>query len=453
MNLEATGPGGKDTSSATVIVIGPELPVAAFSASPTSGLAPLTVTFTNRSTDATSYVWDFGDGDGSTSSAATVEHTYEQADSYKVTLSATGPGGTAAATETIAVVNPDLPVAAFRASPVDGALPLVVRFDNESTGADAYSWTFGDGGVSTEESPEYTYRSPGDYEVTLAVTGPGGAASETKPGFIHITRGDDPVAAFSADTGTGYGTHTVAFSNESQNATSYLWDFGDGTTSREDNPAHEYVTHGVYTVTLTAEGPGGSAVERKVDLIRVLEVVVTVAEIEDDTYIRAKRADDNYGDQPQIQVEDSSDEDWGLIWFDAAHIPQVPAGNILSATLYMHGVQTGGTSVGWDTFVLNVDPVRDVWREHQVTWDTRPAVIRGFNTDTRIGLGQGNFPIEIDLTNVVQAWRNGELSDWQGFALRVGLPAGRGSASVVIRSKEAATVSEPAPRVVIRWVP
>ena len=130
MNLEATGPGGKDTSSATVIVIGPELPVAAFSASPTSGLAPLTVTFTNRSTDATSYVWDFGDGDGSTSSAATVEHTYEQADSYKVTLSATGPGGTAAATETIAVVNPDLPVAAFRASPVDGALPLVVRFDN-----------------------------------------------------------------------------------------------------------------------------------------------------------------------------------------------------------------------------------------------------------------------------------------------------------------------------------
>jgi PKD repeat protein len=69
----------------------PGAPVAAFSASPTSGAAPLAVTFTNTSTNATSWSWNFGDGNTSTEQSPS--HTYTAAGTYTVTLTATGAGG------------------------------------------------------------------------------------------------------------------------------------------------------------------------------------------------------------------------------------------------------------------------------------------------------------------------------------------------------------------------
>lgn len=56
---------------------------------------------------------------------------------------------------------------------------------------------------------------------------------------------------------------SVTFVNQSTGATSYLWDFGDGSSTVETNPEHTYVSGGCYVVTLTAYGPAGSAVRRR----------------------------------------------------------------------------------------------------------------------------------------------------------------------------------------------
>lgn len=56
---------------------------------------------------------------------------------------------------------------------------------------------------------------------------------------------------------------SVTFVNQSTGASSYLWDFGDGSSSVAANPEHTYSSGGCYVVTLTAYGPAGSSVRRK----------------------------------------------------------------------------------------------------------------------------------------------------------------------------------------------
>ena len=102
---------GSDTETKVGYITVTEVlpPVADFSGSPTSGTAPLTVNLTDLSRDATAWSWDFGDGDSS--SAQNPSHTYGNAGSYAVTLTATGPGGTNTVTKAdfVSVVPPEPP--------------------------------------------------------------------------------------------------------------------------------------------------------------------------------------------------------------------------------------------------------------------------------------------------------------------------------------------------------
>ncbi len=100
--LTATGPGGNDTETKTdyITVTAPPAPTAEFSATPTAGVAPLLVTFTDESTDApTSWNWDFGDGSG-TSTAQDPTYTYNSAGTYTVSLTATNAYGSDNETKT-----------------------------------------------------------------------------------------------------------------------------------------------------------------------------------------------------------------------------------------------------------------------------------------------------------------------------------------------------------------
>jgi PKD repeat protein len=98
--LTVTGPGGSNTASKAISVAASAAPIANFSARPTSGTAPLAVTFTNSSTNATSYSWDFN-GDGTTDSTAqNPSYTYTAAGTYTVKLTASGSGGTNTKTQT-----------------------------------------------------------------------------------------------------------------------------------------------------------------------------------------------------------------------------------------------------------------------------------------------------------------------------------------------------------------
>jgi PKD repeat protein len=160
-------------------------PVANFTANPTSGPAPLTVQFNDASTGSiTSRSWDLGDGD--TSMAQVLSHTYTTPGTYTVILSVTGPGGSSSKTATIEVFKKGPLKASFTATPTHGSEPLIVQFTDTSIGwITSWAWNFGDGGSSTEPSPSHTYHNPGKYKAKLTVSGPGG--SRSKSATIKVT--------------------------------------------------------------------------------------------------------------------------------------------------------------------------------------------------------------------------------------------------------------------------
>ena len=279
VSLTVTGPGGSDTATQTnlITVNNPPAPVASFSATPTSGDAPLNVAFTDTSTGSiTSWSWTFGDG--GTSTAQNPNHTYSTAGTYSVSLTVTGPGGSDTQTQTnlITVTDPPPgpPVAAFNATPTSGETPLNVSFTDASTGSiTSWSWTFGDGGTSTAQNPSHTYTTAGTYTVSLTVTGPGGSDTETQTNLITVTDPvPPPVAGFTAAPTSGDAPHNVAFTDTSTGSiTSWSWTFGDGGTSTAQNPSHTYTAAGTYTVSLTVTGPGGSDTDTQTNLITVTD--------------------------------------------------------------------------------------------------------------------------------------------------------------------------------------
>jgi PKD repeat protein len=167
----------------------PAPPTAAFTGSPTSGDAPLSVNFTDQSTGApTSWSWTFGDG--GTSGAQNPSHTYTAVGNYTVTLSVSNAYGSDGETKTnyITVTEPPPPTAAFTGSPTSGTYPLNVTFADQSTGAPtSWSWTFGDGGTSTAQNPSHTYTAAGNYTVSLTATNAYGSDINTKVGYITVT--------------------------------------------------------------------------------------------------------------------------------------------------------------------------------------------------------------------------------------------------------------------------
>ncbi|MAJ28373.1 hypothetical protein CBD41_02995, partial [bacterium TMED181] len=263
VTLTVTGPGGSDTEICQdCIEVGYPAPVAAFTSSTTSGTYDLPVQFSNTSTGViTSLLWDFGDG--STSTEAMPNHTYTQAGTYTVTLTATGPGGsdTTICQDCIQVGYP-APLASFTASTTSGTWDLPVQFESTSTGPiTSLLWDFGDGATSSASSPNHTYTEAGSYTVTLTATGPGGSDTEICLDCI-IVADPPPVAGFTSSTNSGTYDLPVQFTSTSTGPiSSLLWDFGDGATSTQQSPSHTYTAAGIYTVSLTVTGPGGTDAE------------------------------------------------------------------------------------------------------------------------------------------------------------------------------------------------
>jgi PKD repeat protein len=201
----------------------------------------LTVTLTNASQNAATYLWAFGDG--VTSTLDNPVHTYAAAGTYTVTLWATGDCGTDvfAAQVTVSL----LPQAGFlHNAPVCLGEPVV--FTNTSANADTYLWAFGDGLTSTLENPVHTFAAAGSYDVSLEACH--GVDCDIANDTVEVQ--PLPAADFSFVTNL----LTVTFTNASQNAATYLWDLGDGGTSTDPNPVHTYAAAGTYSVVLTATG-------------------------------------------------------------------------------------------------------------------------------------------------------------------------------------------------------
>jgi PKD repeat protein len=257
VSLTASGAGGTDTLTlSNYIIVAPPPPVAGFAGSPTSGIAPLLVAFTNLSSGATNYAWTFGDGH--TSASANPVNTFANPGAYSVSLTVIGAGGTNTLTlSNYIVVAAPSPVAGFVGSPTNGIAPLFVAFTNLSSGATNYVWVFGDGNSSASTNPVNTYTNPGAYSVSLTAVGAGGTDTLTLSNYILVAAAP-PVAGFAGSPTSGIAPLSVSFTNLSSGATNYAWTFGDGNSSTSANPVNTYTNPGAYTVSLTAYGAGGT---------------------------------------------------------------------------------------------------------------------------------------------------------------------------------------------------
>jgi len=217
-NLPALSPGLAWSNSLAIngsIEVISTLPVAAFSGGPASGVAPLTVTFTNFSSNATNYVWSFGDGNMfSTGSSANVTDIYTNAGTYTVILTAIGPGGTSALTNAayIVVTNPP-PVAGFSGAPTNIFVTQSVTFTDASTGSITnWVWNFGNGRMVTNSSNANVtnaYAVAGSYTVSLTVIGAGGSSTSTRAGYVVVK----PKAAIGGVTLTTDGSMVFSGTN------------------------------------------------------------------------------------------------------------------------------------------------------------------------------------------------------------------------------------------------
>jgi len=114
----------------------------------------------------------------------------------------------------------------------------------------------------------HTYSVAGDYTVTLTASNAEGTDADEEPGYIHVDPG--LVADFSTSSTSGNAPLKVTFTDKSTGSpTSWNWNFGDGATSTDKNPAHIYSTKGTYTVTLTVSNAAGTNTDEEEGYITV----------------------------------------------------------------------------------------------------------------------------------------------------------------------------------------
>jgi len=158
-------------------------PVAAFTATPSSGVAPLTVHFTDQSlNNPTTWIWYFGEGDAG-SIVQNPVYTFNNPGTYDVTLAVLNTAGNNRITKQVVVTaSQQAPVAAFTATPSSGVAPLTVHFTDQSlNNPTTWVWYFGEGDAgSIVQNPVYTFNNPGTYDVTLAVVNNAGNNRITK---------------------------------------------------------------------------------------------------------------------------------------------------------------------------------------------------------------------------------------------------------------------------------
>ena len=260
------------------INVSPVVPTASFTSSVTSGNEPLSVSFVDTSTDTpTAWNWSFRNVIGNNTEVwwTTTQsplHTFG-AGNFSIKLNASNSAGynisaqiTFINVSTSVIPTPTpTPVptgvaAQFDASPRTGNASMNVSFTDLSTGyPTTWNWSFGDGiwTNGTTQNPFHLYTLAGSYSITLVVNSTETNHSLTKNNFIFVYPEVPPTAAISANfVGSplrGSAPMNVSFTDVSDGyPTSWNWSFGDGNFSEEQNPTNEYITPGIYTVSLNA---------------------------------------------------------------------------------------------------------------------------------------------------------------------------------------------------------
>lgn len=213
----------------------------------------LTATFTNTSISfpTTTYLWDFGDGTTSTDTAPV--HEYYEPGSYTITLTITDPNSCNGLDTMQYTVNYLYEFNTGFTPIVQGCIPIDAEFISNEDNADEFYWDFGDGTTGTGTDVIHTFDSAGIYIVSLISTSCGLADTQS----IAVEVDDIPVAFFDQDPEYVIMNTLAQFTNESQHAVTYFWEFGDGGTSTDKDPQHLFGNTGDYNVCLTATNTNG----------------------------------------------------------------------------------------------------------------------------------------------------------------------------------------------------
>ncbi len=218
------------------------------------------ITFSTSATSGSGqyiFYWTFGNGAYATGQTTNI--IYDSPGTYPITVyaedSISGCVSASICQDSVQIAYK--PQALFSATPYNGCAPLTVNFTNNSQNALSYLWDFGDGSpVSTQENPSHTYTAGGDYTVTLYAFGSN--SNDTAVVQASIVVYPKPTADFLAyPTLVGNNKDSVYFVSNAIGATQWNWDFGDGNTSTQTNPAHYYASEGNYTVTLIVSNEYG----------------------------------------------------------------------------------------------------------------------------------------------------------------------------------------------------
>ncbi|MCB9231784.1 MAG: PKD domain-containing protein [Bacteroidia bacterium] len=205
-----------------------------------------TLNFTDNSTDANAWAWDFGDGN--TSSSQNPSHVFAASGNYTICLIASGLCGSDTTCMSVTVCAEALS-AGFGWS----ASGAQVTFADSSIGASGYLWDFGNGNTATTANPVHTYSSNGDFVPCLTVWNDCGDTTTWCGDTITICESPSPSFTFVSQT-----NGDVAFTQSTGFAGTFAWDFGDGSTSTQPNPTHTYTSNGQFVVCLTATNDCGS---------------------------------------------------------------------------------------------------------------------------------------------------------------------------------------------------
>lgn len=226
-------------------------PNANFNGTSTAGcVPPHEVTFNDNSTGTPpfTYEWDFGDGGSSTQQNPT--HSYNNVGNYNVKLVVTDQSGCSDSITRTSFVNIDQPVAAMSVNTNYGCSSPATffQFSNLSTGPTSFvRWDFGDNNIVNAQNPTHAYFSPGVY--TVALISGNNTCKDTVTETIYVQQLS---ADFSMDKDLSCDVPLdINFTDQSNNAISWNWSFGDATTSNAQNPSHSYNNEGAYYIELS----------------------------------------------------------------------------------------------------------------------------------------------------------------------------------------------------------
>lgn len=279
---------GPDSACSEFITISPR-PTLIFTYFPENPKQGEKVKFSNESSGYKEWQWDFGDG--TKSAIHSPEHTYQKDGTYQVTLQALNTSGkTETTSKTIVILSKYVPPKAKFTLPVKTInIGESIELVDQSEGTiEIWKWDMGDGTILEGNHIKHTYMKGGAFTIRLTVTGPAGADSVQIEIVVRKV-----LLKFSYKPEQPKRNEPVVIVNESEGSFSdWQWDFGDGETSKKQNPdAHTFKNSGTYTVRLMAKGPDGqrhSAVRKLqvFDIPPTAKFTLTVESIEVHTSIK-----------------------------------------------------------------------------------------------------------------------------------------------------------------------